>query len=38
MAVREFHREQLILELVISREQKTAKVISLLEQFRRDDP
>jgi uncharacterized membrane protein len=32
------HREQLILELVISSEQKTAKVIGLLEEFRRDDP
>jgi uncharacterized membrane protein len=32
------HREQLILELVISSEQKTAKVISLLEEYRRDDP
>jgi uncharacterized membrane protein len=32
------HREQLILELVISSEQKTAKVIRLLEEFRRDDP
>jgi uncharacterized membrane protein len=33
-----FHREQLILELVVSIEQKTAKVIQLLEEFRRDDP
>jgi uncharacterized membrane protein len=32
------HREQLILELVISSEQKTANVIRLLEEFRRDDP
>jgi uncharacterized membrane protein len=32
------HREQLILEIVLSSEQKTAKVISLLEEFRRDDP
>jgi uncharacterized membrane protein len=32
------HREQLILELVISSEQKTAKIIQLLEEFRRDDP
>jgi uncharacterized membrane protein len=31
-------REQLILELVISSEQKTAKVIGLLEEIRRDDP
>jgi uncharacterized membrane protein len=31
-------REQLILELVISSEQKTAKVIRLMEDFRRDDP
>ena len=30
------HREQLILELVISSEQKTAKIIQLLEEFRRD--
>ena len=33
-----FQREQLILELVVSIEQKTAKVIQLLEEFRRDDP
>jgi uncharacterized membrane protein len=33
-----FHREQLILELVVSIEQKTAKVIQLLEEFRRDNP
>ena len=32
------YREQLILELVISSEQKTAKVIQLLEEFRRDHP
>jgi uncharacterized membrane protein len=33
-----FHREQLILELVISCEQKTTKVIQLLEEYRRDNP
>jgi uncharacterized membrane protein len=33
-----FHREQLILELVRSSERKTAKIIQLLEEFRRDDP
>jgi uncharacterized membrane protein len=32
------HREQLILELVRSSENKTAKIIQLLEEFRRDDP
>jgi uncharacterized membrane protein len=32
------HRELLILELAIVSEQKTAKVIQLLEEFRRDDP
>lgn len=32
------HREQLILELALLSEQKTAKVIELLEEFRRDDP
>jgi uncharacterized membrane protein len=32
------HREQLILELVLLGEQKTAKVIELLEEFRRDNP
>ena len=32
------HRERLILELVILSEQKTAKVIQLLEEFRRDSP
>jgi len=32
------HREMLILELAILSEQKTAKVIQLLEEFRRDDP
>lgn len=31
-------REQLILELALLNEQKTAKVISLLEEFRRDIP
>lgn len=31
-----FQREQLILELVVSIEQKTAKVIQLLEELRRD--
>jgi len=33
-----FHREQLILELAVSIEQKTTKVIQLLEEFRRDNP
>jgi uncharacterized membrane protein len=32
------HREMLILELTILSEQKTAKVIQLLEEFRRDNP
>jgi uncharacterized membrane protein len=32
------HREQLILELALLGEQKTAKVIELLEEFRRDNP
>jgi uncharacterized membrane protein len=32
------HREQLILELALLSEQKTAKVIELLEEFRRDNP
>ena len=32
------HRELLILELAILSEQKTAKVIELLEEFRRDNP
>jgi uncharacterized membrane protein len=32
------HREQLILELALLGEQKTAKVIELLEEFRRDSP
>jgi uncharacterized membrane protein len=32
------HREQLILELARLSEQKTAKVIELLEEFRRDNP
>jgi uncharacterized membrane protein len=32
------HRELLILELAIVSEQKTAKVIQLLEEFRRDHP
>lgn len=32
------HREHLILELVLLGEQKTAKVIELLEEFRRDNP
>jgi uncharacterized membrane protein len=32
------HRELLILELAILSEQKTAKVIQLLEEFRRDNP
>ena len=32
------HREQLILELALLSEQKTAKVIELLEEFRRDSP
>jgi uncharacterized membrane protein len=32
------HSEQLILELVILSEQKTAKVIQLLEEIRRDSP
>lgn len=31
-------RDQLILELVVMSEQKTAKVIQLLEEFRRDNP
>ena len=39
---REYHpsqlREQLILELAILSEQKTAKVIQLLEETRRDNP
>jgi uncharacterized membrane protein len=32
------HREQLILELALLSEQKTAKVIELLEEFRRNSP
>ena len=32
------HREQLILELAILSEQKTTKVIQLLEESRRDNP
>ena len=32
------HREQLILELALSSEQKTTKVIQLLEKSRRDNP
>jgi uncharacterized membrane protein len=32
------HREHLILELALLGEQKTAKVIELLEEFRRDSP
>jgi uncharacterized membrane protein len=32
------HREQLILELALLSEQKTAKVIELLEEVRRDNP
>jgi uncharacterized membrane protein len=32
------HRELLILELAVLSEQKTAKVIQLLEEFRRDNP
>ena len=32
------HREQLTLELTILSEQKTAKIIQLLEEARRDDP
>ena len=32
------HREQLILELALLSEQKTAKVIELLEEIRRDNP
>ncbi len=32
------HREQLTLELAILSEQKTAKVIELLEEMRRDNP
>ena len=32
------HREQLTLELAIISEQKAAKIISLLEEMRRDDP
>jgi uncharacterized membrane protein len=32
------HREHLILELALLGEQKTAKVIELLEEFRRDNP
>jgi uncharacterized membrane protein len=32
------HRELLLLELAILSEQKTAKVIELLEEFRRDNP
>jgi len=32
------HREQLLLELALLSEQKTAKVIELLEEFRRDNP
>jgi len=32
------YRERLMLELVILSEQKTAKVIELLEELRRDDP
>jgi uncharacterized membrane protein len=32
------HREQLLLELALLSEQKTAKVIELLEEFRRDSP
>ena len=31
-------REQLTLELAILSEQKTAKIIALLEEFRRNDP
>jgi len=32
------HREQLTLELAILSEQKSAKIIALLEELRRDDP
>ena len=32
------HREHLILQLALSGEQKTAKVIELLEEFRQDNP
>jgi uncharacterized membrane protein len=32
------HREQLTLELAILSEQKSAKIISLLEEMRRDNP
>jgi uncharacterized membrane protein len=32
------HREQLILQLAMASEQKTAKIISLLEELRRDSP
>ncbi len=32
------HREQLTLELAILSEQKSAKIIALLEEFRRNDP
>ena len=32
------HREQLTLELAILGEQKTAKVIAMIEEIRRDDP
>ena len=32
------HREQLTLELAILGEQKSAKIIQLLEEMRRDDP
>ena len=32
------HREQLTLELAILSEQKSAKIIELLEEMRRDDP
>jgi uncharacterized membrane protein len=31
-------REQMTLELAILNEQKSAKIIALLEEFRRDDP
>ncbi len=32
------HREQLTLELAILSEQKSAKIIALIEELRRDDP
>jgi uncharacterized membrane protein len=32
------HREMLILELTLLTEQKTAKVIQLLEEYRQDNP